>query len=102
MNGLDNQLNRLFRAAAKSERRAGTALPFGLASRVLAARRIADDETADQSYAVLCRRAVLCSCGVALLFLLLNLQALESFARLNAWHGAEVRLIDSAIQMQIP
>ena len=102
MSELDNPLNRLFRAAAKSESGADPALPFGLASRVLGEWLAGGEETADRSFAIVCRRAVLCAYAVALLFLLFNLPALESFAGWNAWHGAEARLVDSTMQLQIP
>jgi hypothetical protein len=95
MSKLDEQMNRLLRAGAKGERRADAGPPFGFASRVFAAG-------ADPSYAILCKRAVLCSYGVALLVFLLNIQAVESFRGLNEWHAADLRLVDSAMQLHIP
>jgi hypothetical protein len=105
MSKLDDQLNRLLRAGAKGEkgdRCAEVIPPFGFASRVLAEWRASSAESADLSCAILCKRAVLCSYGVAALVFLLNIQALESFRGLNAWHAADVRLLDSAMQLHIP
>jgi hypothetical protein len=102
MSNLDDQLNRLLRAGAKGDWSAEAKPPFGFASRVFAEWRASSDDGADRSCAILCKRAVLCSYGVAALVFLLNIQALESFRGLNAWHAADVRLIDSAMQLHIP
>jgi hypothetical protein len=102
MNNLDDQLNRLLRAGAKVDSRNEATAPFGFASRVLAEWRSSKSETAELSYGILCKRAVLCSYAVAFLVFVLNIQALESFRGLNAWHAADVRLLDSAMQLHIP
>jgi len=102
MSKLDDQLNRLLRAGAKGERCADARPPFGFASRVFAEWRASSAAGADPSYAILCKRAVLCSYGVAVLVFLLNIQAVESFRGLNEWHAADLRLIDSAMQLHIP
>jgi hypothetical protein len=102
MSNLDDQLSRLLRAGAKGGRRGEATPPIGFASRVFSAWRASHAEGEDLSYTILCKRAVLCSYGVAALVLLLNLQALESFRGLDAWHAEDVRLIDSAMQLQIP
>ena len=102
MNNLDDQLKRLLRAGAKGDRCGEETPPFGFASRVLAEWRASKHESADPSFGTLCGRAVLCSFGVALLVVVLNIQALESFRGLNAWRAADVRLLDSAMQLHIP
>ena len=102
MNNLDDQLNRLLRAGAKGGRRSEETAPFGFASRVIAEWRASESEGADLSYGILCKRAVLCSYAVAFLVLVFNIQALESFRGLNAWRAADVRLLDSAMQLHIP
>ena len=102
MSNLDDQMNRLLRAAAKGERYNDVTPPFWFASRVLAEWRGSSADGAELSYAILCKRAVLCSYGVAALVFVLNIQALESFRGLNAWRAADVRLLDSAVQLHIP
>jgi hypothetical protein len=102
MNNVDDQLSRLLRAGAKGDRCGKETPPFGFTSRVIAEWRASKGEIADSSYGTLCGRAVLCSFGVALLVFVLNIQALESFRGLNAWRAADVRLLDSAMQLHIP
>jgi len=96
----DDQLDRLLRAGAKGDRPAYATAPLGFASRVFAQSRDSSGGGADISCAILCQRAVLCSYGLAALVFLWNVQALESFR--YAWHAADVRLIDSAMQLNIP
>ena len=102
MSNLDDQLKRLLKASAKGSREDEAGPPFGFASRVFAECRAGRADGADPSYAILCKRAVLCSYGVAVLVFLLNIQALEAFRGLNAWHAADLRLIDSAMQIYNP
>jgi hypothetical protein len=102
MNKIDSQINRLLKAAAKVDHPAEDRPPFGFASRVICEWRTSIPGSADLSYASLCKRAVLCSYGVAVLVFLLNIQALESFRELDAWHAVDVRLLDSAVQLHIP
>jgi hypothetical protein len=102
MSTLDDQLNRLLRAGAKGGIRAEAGPPSGFASRVCSEWRASSANGADLSYAILCKRAVLCSYGVAVLVFFLNIQALESFRERDAWRAADARLIDSAMRMEIP
>ena len=76
-------------------------MPFGFATRVIAEWR-GSNEDEQVSSSRICARALLYSFGAALLSILLNIQPLESFRHLDAWHAADLRLIDSALQTQMP
>jgi hypothetical protein len=102
MSNLDDQLNRLLKAGATRERPNEATLPIGFASRVFSEWRVAKAEGEDLSCTILCKRAVLCSYGVAALLLVFNLRTLESFRGFDAWHAEDVRLIKTAMQPQMP
>ena len=102
MSEIDDSLARLFRAAKTAPPDLEATPPLGFATRVLAEVRSGSPGDTDFGFAAICRRAVLCSCGAALLFLLLNLQSLKIWNEMNAWHAADARLVDSAMQVSLP
>lgn len=102
MSEIDDSLARLFRAAKTAQPHLKATPPLGFATRVFAEVRSGDRASVDFGFASICRRAVLCSCGAALLFLLLNLQSLKTWSEMNTWHAADARFVDSAMQVTFP
>jgi len=102
MRNPDDQIDRLLRAAARVKDAMDPEPPIGFVTRVLAERVAFVGEVTDYSIALVCRRMVLCSVGAALLCLLLNLQTVTSLRAWYRWNQPEARLINSAVQIQIP
>lgn len=98
----DDSLPRLLRAAARRDPSAEASPSPRLIRQVMADWRASAEGEPDPASALFAKWAVLSTSALAALLLLLNLSTLTSIQRANGWRAADLQLMDSALQMQIP
>jgi hypothetical protein len=102
MADLDDQLHRLLHAARPDSPAPEEIPPLGFATRVLAEYRETEAGAAAPWFALLCRQAVWWAGVFALLALTFSLPNLKALRDLANWQAPELRLVNSAVRLEIP
>jgi hypothetical protein len=102
MSKIDDQLDRLFRGAAKATEDGDPPLPFGLVDRVIAAANSAPVDEVELAVSLVCQRVLLCAFGVVVACLCVNLPDIVSGKTWTWWNDPRSGLIESVARLEVP